>query len=82
MERGQVNLNECENGDLLISALGAELIYIRPTTKDEYLDHVVEHLDRDLGTNLSTRTNDGYLFQYARVPESDHDIIEIIKRVI
>jgi len=36
MERGNVDLSKCKKGDILISALGAKLIYLRPTEENEY----------------------------------------------
>lgn len=52
MERGQVDLRTCEPGDILISALGARLIYVRPTNETEYLDHVVEYEDPNIDDDL------------------------------
>jgi len=77
MERGKVDLRKCEKGDILISALGAELKYVRPTKDSEYLDHVVEYIDDNMGEG--TRTHDGYVFQKNRIPATDHDIVRIIK---
>jgi hypothetical protein len=31
--------------------------------------------------NYGTRTHDGFVFAKKRIPETDHDIIEIIKNV-
>ena len=76
MERGKVDLRNCKEGDILISALGMKLKYVRPTTETEYLDHVVEYLDDNLGNG--TRTHDGYVFAKNRKPETDHDIVEIV----
>lgn len=82
MERGKVDLNTCEEGDILISALGAKLKYIGHTSW-EYLDHKVQYLELPDGSkpknSFGTRTNDGYVFKYNRISETDHDIIEIIK---
>ena len=76
-ERGNVDLRDCDEGDILISALGGVLKYIRPTEEDNYYDHHVEYLDGDLGDG--TRTHDGYVFRKNRKPETDHDIVRIIK---
>ena len=72
-----VDLRNCEKGDILISSHGIKLRYVRPTNDTEYLDHVVEYLDKGLGNG--TRTHDGYVFKNNRIPETDHDIVEIIK---
>jgi len=77
MKRGTVDLRTCKRGDILISALGSKLRYIRPTNRGEYLDHYVEYLDAGLG--YGTRTHDGYVFKNKREPETDHDIVQIIK---
>ena len=74
----KIDLRECVAGDILISSLGAKLKYVRPTNETEYLDHVVEYLDDGLGNG--TRTHDGYVFAKNRKPETDHDIVEIIKQ--
>ena len=66
MERGKVNLSTRKKGDLLISALGARLIYLRPTTESEQLDHVVQYQNKGLG--FGTRTNDGYVFKLNKIP--------------
>lgn len=77
MERGNVDLRTCEKGDILISALGAELRYVRPTINNEHLDHLVEYCDSNLGEG--TRTDDGYAFKHNRIPSKDHDIVKIFK---
>jgi len=78
MERGKVDLRECQKGDTLISALGARLRYVKPLPDDSYYDHEVEFLDMNLG--YGSRTHDGYVFKHNRIPETDHDIVEIIKQ--
>lgn len=75
MERGKVDLRKCQKGDILTSALGAKLVYVRPTRGTEYLDHIVEYFDKDLGRG--TRTHDGYVMAFNRKPNIDHDIIKI-----
>lgn len=76
MERGKVDLRNCKEGDILISALGGKLRYVRPTKDTEYLDHIVEYLiPNRMGEG--TRTHDGYVFAKNRMPEIDHDIIRI-----
>lgn len=79
MERGQVDLRECEPGDILISALGAKLRYVKALPEDNYYDHEVEYVDPYRGGHGS-RTHDGYVFRKNRIPETDHDIVEIIKQ--
>jgi hypothetical protein len=66
----------------LISALGAKLEYVSPTKDGEYLEHVVRYLVDPDGKPypkdfMGTRTNDGYVFSHKRIPETDHDIVEI-----
>lgn len=82
MERGKVNLSRCVAGDILISALGAKLEYVSRTKNGEYLEHKVRYLVDPDGKPypkdcMGTRTNDGYVFRYNRIPETDHDIVEI-----
>lgn len=78
MERGKVDLRECEPGDILISALGAKLRYVRPLPEGNYYDHEVEYIDPTRGNG--SRTHDGYVFRMNRIPATDHDIVEIIKQ--
>ena len=78
MERGKVDLRECEKGDILISALGAKLKYVKPLPDDDYMDHEVEYSDPIKGNGQ--RTHDGYVYRNKREPEIDHDIVQIIKR--
>ena len=82
MERGKVDLSRCVAGDILISALGAKLEYVSPTKEGQYLEHVVRYLVSPDGKPypkdwVGTRTNDGYVFRHNRIPEIDHDIVEI-----
>ena len=70
-----VDLRNCKKGDILISSHGAKLIYLRPTTDTEYLDHVVRYIGEGLGEG--TRTHDGFVFAKNRIPETDHDIVKI-----
>jgi len=72
-----VDLRNCKKGDILLSSQGTKLMYLRPTTENEYLDHVVSYLDEGLGQG--TRTHDGFVFAKNRIPKTDHDIIEILK---
>ena len=78
MKKNNIDLRECVKGDLLISSLGGKLKYLRPTNEHEYLDHVVEYLDDNLGSG--TRTHDGFVMKYDRDSKIDHDIIKIIKK--
>jgi hypothetical protein len=87
METGKVDLRECKKGDILISSHGAKLEYIAPTpwSHFEYLDHVVRYIEDKYGEsfgeeNYGTRTHDGYVFTKKRIPETDHDIVQIIKQ--
>lgn len=79
-----INLDECFKGDILISTQGAILEYLCPTEEWEYLDHKVKYISSEkegvVMKGEGTRTNDGYVFQFNRMPESDHDISRIIKR--
>ena len=77
MERGKVDLRDCNPGDILISAHGLKMKYVRPLSEDDYYDHEVEYLEKGLGNG--TRTHDGYVFRNKRLPE-DHDIVQIIKQ--
>ena len=72
----KVDLRTCKKGDILISSHNKRLKYIRPTSEHEYLDHVVEYEDSNLGQG--TRTHDGYVFKLNRKPEIDEDIVKII----
>ena len=87
MERGKVDLRICKEGDTLVSSLGAVLEYVRPTPWKyyNYLDHVVRYVVDENGNpykeeNFGTRTHDGFVFAKNRKPETDHDIVEIIRK--
>lgn len=82
-----VDLSNCEKGDILISSHGAKLEYVCPTPWKHYtyLDHVVRYVEDENGKkfsadNYGTRTNDGFVFAQNRIPETDHDIVQIIKK--
>jgi len=82
----EINLNECKVGDILISSQGAKLEYVckTPWKHYTYLDHVVKYIEDKDGNPFSddsygTRTNDGFVFAKNRIPETDNDIVEIIK---
>jgi len=82
-----INLNNCKKGDKLISSQGSELEYVSKTPWKHYtyLDHVVRYVKDKEGKkeprgNYGTRTNDGYVFAINRIPQTDHDIIKIIKK--
>ena len=82
-----IDLRKCKAGNILISSQGAKLEYVSPTPYEglTYLDHVVryiEYIDGKpfKGNNLGTRTHDGYVFKHNRIPETDHNIIEIIHK--
>jgi hypothetical protein len=81
-----INLNDCAQGDTLISSHGAILEYVAPTPWGyyTYLDHVVRFLFDRNGRSVEvesygTRTSDGYVFSKKRIPETDHDIVHIIQ---
>lgn len=84
VNRRKIDLSTCEEGDTLISSLGAILKYVRPTNETEYLDHIVEYVELQDGSkpknSMGTRTNDGYVFKHNRIPETDNDIVCIIKK--
>jgi hypothetical protein len=82
-----IDLSKCEKGDILISSHGAVLEYVSRTPWGHYtyLDHVVRYIKDVNGNpytddNYGTRTNDGFVFKKVRIPETDHDIVQIIKR--
>lgn len=82
----KVDLRNCKKGDVLISSQGAKLEYISPTPWSHlsYLDHVVRYIENKDGKsfgkkNYGTRTHDGFVFAKNRIPETDHDIVQIIK---
>lgn len=68
------DLNKCTKGDRLLSSLGLVLTYVRKCTEGEYGDHVVKYPDGSQGM----RFNDGYVYQFNRLPNYDHDIIEVL----
>lgn len=79
-----IDLSKCKKGDILISSQGSKLEYICPTPWKHftYLDHVVRYIEDRDGNSMGeesygTRTNDGFIFAKNRMPETDHDIIEI-----
>lgn len=83
----EIDLRNCEKGDILISSHGAMLEYICPTPWKgrTYLDHVVRYMRNPDGSlyeeeNYGTRTHDGFVFKNKRMPETDHDIVEVIKK--
>lgn len=78
LKNRNIDLSKCKKGDILLSSLGEELVYIGPTESWEYLDHNVKYKNKLLGSG--TRTNDGYVMKHKRDPEIDHDIIDIIKK--
>jgi hypothetical protein len=79
-----IDLRNCKKGDILISSQGAKLEYVGPTPRRQYtyLDHVVRYIEDKTGasmgdSNYGTRTHDGHVYANNRVPEIDHDIVEI-----
>lgn len=82
-----IDLSKCKKGDVLLSSQGAKLEYISltPWKGYEYLDHVVRYISDKNGVkfgkaNYGTRTNDGFVFAMNRIPETDHDIVEIVSK--
>jgi hypothetical protein len=80
-----VDLRNCKKGDILISSQGSKLEYVSPTPWGTYyyLDHVVRYIEDSNGMSLGddnygTRTHDGFVFATSRIPETDHDIVEVI----
>ena len=78
-----IDLNECEKGDILISTHGAILEYEGKTEDWEYLPHRIKYISSEDPlkplSGYGTRTNDGFVFKNNRIP-SDHDISRIIKK--
>jgi len=74
-----IDLNICEEGDILISKHGLKLKYVKKLNPEvDYYDHEVQYLDKSLGKG--TRTNDGFVMRNENKRlETDHDIVEIIK---
>ena len=74
----EIDLNICEEGDILISKHGEKLTYVKKLNPEtEYYDHEVRYEDGSRGT----RVNSGHVFKNAEKRlESDHDIVEIIKK--
>ena len=68
-----VDLRTCKPGDKLRSTHGMILTYVGPIPKNDYMDHEVRYPDGSHGT----RTHDGFVYRYKRLPE-DHDIAEIL----
>jgi hypothetical protein len=69
----KVDLKTCKEGDKLLSSLGETLTYVKALPEDNYMDHEVEYANGAGGT----RTHDGHVYRNVRMPETDHDIIEI-----
>lgn len=84
----EIDLRDCSKGDILISSLGGKLKYIEPLPEDHYYDHLVEYIEAFGGESgdkipvgsQGTRTHDGYVFRKNRIPETDHDIVKIVKQ--
>ena len=83
----QIDLNTCNPGDVIISRHGVEMEYVGRTPMHglTYLDHVIRYVKRADGTpfpakSYGTRTNDGYVFKNKRLPEVDHDVVQIIRK--
>lgn len=81
-----IDLRDCMAGDILISRLGAILVYIgeTPYKHCRYLDHVVRYITDGNGgvvtiESLGTRTHDGFVMgnEAVRKPSIDHDIVAV-----
>ena len=72
-----VDLSTCVRGDKLLTSRGNVVEYVSKTPFEyhTYLDHVIRYSNGSYGA----RTNDGYVFLNNRKPETDEDIIKIIK---
>lgn len=82
MSKEKIDLNTCKPGDILVSSHGLRLTYVckTPWKYLTYLDHVVKYPEDEYGKdNYGTRTNDGFTYAKNRKPETDHDIVEIIR---
>jgi len=80
---GVIDLRLCKHGDILITSLGGKLKYCRQYRGDEnnYYDHEIEYIELD-GKSISypgTRTHSGHVYRNNRKPETDHDVIKIIR---
>lgn len=81
----EVNLKECEEGDILICKTGAILEYISPTEEGHYYDHKIKYLfvpnseydAKNLGDG--TRIDDGHVYRKNRL-DGDHDVVAVIPR--
>ncbi len=84
MEGASVDLRKCRFGDTLISSLGAELKYIKPSEDKDFYDHIVKYIKipgQKIGRNaMGNRTHSGHVFRNNRNPERDQDIIKVIKK--
>ena len=80
----EIDLRNCEAGDILISSHGAKLEYVKPLPEDDYFDHEVKYIEMADGSKpvgeYGSRTHDGYVMRYSRIPDKDHDIVEIISK--
>lgn len=83
MKSNIIDLSTCRKGDILVSSLGAKLQYVGNLAADDYYDHKVKYIQMENGSRpidvFGTRTNDGYVFKNNRKPETDHDIVKIMK---
>ena len=84
MKKEIIDLNTCEEGDILICSTGAKLEYVRKTEPGDYYDHLVKYIELPDGTrprnSFGTRTNDGFVFRKNRRPGEDNDIIAIQRK--
>lgn len=74
-----IDLRQCTEGDILITARGVKMKYLEPTVRGHYYDHHVQFIEGQWKGSLGTRTHSGHVMRYNRDPKEDHDIVEIIK---
>ena len=83
MKKEIIDLNTCEEGDILICSTGAKLEYVQKTGMNAYYEHLVKYIELPDGTkpkdSFGTRTNDGFCFRKNRRPD-DHNVIAIQRK--
>lgn len=78
-----IDLRKCVKGDVLIGRHGAVMRYLRPLPEKDYYDHAVEYVlvpgSEYTSFGNGSRTHDGHVFRNNRKPETDQDVIAIIR---
>ena len=77
---GIIDLRFCKEGDILITSQGLKMKYLEPTLAGHSYDHHVQYLDGDYKGSLGTRIHSGHVMRLNRNPETDNDIVKIIKK--